>query len=631
MKKIISIALLLAMCLSLFAGCSKESTGSADLEGAKKYLEAMLQSDPVDTALDYKLVGVVNVGGVEYTVNWTSDNANIIITREGKMVNVDLPECGAEVVKYVLTATITDGNGNEVTTTFNRRIPASASAGKTPAEIVDECYALADGETLDNVTLTGKIVKIVSGVNPQYNSMRFTIAVEGCEDKPILCYNIKGDKVSNDICVGDTATVNGVVKNYQGTIEFDTDCVLVELVPCGIEKPTDSKVIVDQAFALEPNTSMPYIATLTGTITKINEAYSASYGNITVTMAVEGSDGTKLLKCYRLKGVGADTLAVSDTITVTGIIKNYQHSSGDCEVEFDSGCTLGNVVKGDGTTPEIPDDSDEPSTEKPSDPKQIVDSAFALEPGASLPYTATLTGKITKINTEFSTQFNNITVTIEVEGTAGTKQLKCYRLKGTGADALAVGDVITVSGTIKNYQHSSGDTEVEFDAGCTLDKVVKADDVTPDDPQNPDEPTPQPSDAPEVGVAYKFGMIQENISTTDVYYLAGGMDGYYMATTTNVTNAIDIYVEETAGGYYLYTMDGSNKVYINMVVSGTHVNGAYEAAASTVYSWDAENATMVATVNDELYWFATRNDKTYDTIGPCKVSYNGFYCMFYAA
>ena len=135
---------------------------------------------------------------------------------------------------------------------------------------------------------------------------------------------------------------------------------------------------------------------------------------------------------------------------------------------------------------------------------------------------------------------------------------------------------------------------------------------------------------PVAGTAYKFGMVQSNAGKT--VYLAGGMSGYYMATTEDVNAAIDVYLEETDSGYYLYTLnaDGS-KLYINMVVSGTHVNGAYEAAASTVYTIDADRKSIVATVNDELYHFGTRNDNTYLTVGPCKVSYNGFDCQFYGA
>ena len=43
--------------------------------------------------------------------------------------------------------------------------------------------------------------------------------------------------------------------------------------------------------------------------------------------------------------------------------------------------------------------------------------------------------------------------------------IQCFRLSGEGADKLAVGDVITVTGVIKNYKGT-----IEFDAGCTFTK-----------------------------------------------------------------------------------------------------------------------------------------------------------------
>lgn len=135
-------------------------------------------------------------------------------------------------------------------------------------------------------------------------------------------------------------------------------------------------------------------------------------------------------------------------------------------------------------------------------------------------------------------------------------------------------------------------------------------------------------ETPVVGTAYKFGMAQGNLYYA-VYYLAGGMSSYYMATTTSVSDAIDVYIEETTGGYYFYCFVGGAKTYINFVVSGTHVNGAYESTASTVYRFDTESKTLIAAVDGEDYWLATRNDNTYTTMGPCKVSYAGFYGQFY--
>lgn len=153
--------------------------------------------------------------------------------------------------------------------------------------------------------------------------------------------------------------------------------------------------------------------------------------------------------------------------------------------------------------------------------------------------------------------------------------------------------------------------------------------IVPDGGNETPEPTPALNviTAPAVDTAYKFGMVQQNVNNT-VYYLAGGMDSYYMATTDDASQALDVYLETTEGGYYLYCYVGNVKTYINCVVNDTHVNGAYEATASTVYTVE-ESGRLVTTIEETLYAFGTRNDKTYTTIGPVKVSYNGFHCYFY--
>ena len=157
---------------------------------------------------------------------------------------------------------------------------------------------------------------------------------------------------------------------------------------------------------------------------------------------------------------------------------------------------------------------------------------------------------------------------------------------------------------------------------------------TPSVPSVPSEPAGDLSveDAPVVGTAYKFGMVQQKVSATSVYYLTGAMNGYYMDTTTSADAAVDVYLEETSGGYYLYTMnEKGTKYYINMVVSGTHVNGQFGAAtATTVYTFDTESYTLIAEIDGIPYWFGTRSDMTYTTVGPVKVEYAGFYCQLYA-
>ena len=99
-------------------------------------------------------------------------------------------------------------------------------------------------------------------------------------------------------------------------------------------------------------------------------------------------------------------------------------------------------------------------------PEKIVNAAYALAKDTSLEGTYTLTGKIISVDTAYSTQFKNVTVTIVV-GDMTDKPVQCFRMKGTDAEKLAVNDTITVTGTLKNY----GGT-IEFDANCSLDARV---------------------------------------------------------------------------------------------------------------------------------------------------------------
>ncbi len=101
-------------------------------------------------------------------------------------------------------------------------------------------------------------------------------------------------------------------------------------------KPETPAEIVDAAYALEDGATLaegPY--TLTGVITSVDEAYNSKYGNITVTIKVNGADETKLIKCFRMVGEGIDDLIVGDTITVTGDLTNWSGT-----IEFATACTL---------------------------------------------------------------------------------------------------------------------------------------------------------------------------------------------------------------------------------------------------------------------------------------------------
>ena len=273
----------------------------------------------------------------------------------------------------------------------------------------------------------------------------------------------------------------------------------------------------------------------------------------------------------------------------------------------------------------------------------------------------TLTGGISKLTIVYTKMFTDtklgakITITDKTTGTAYTDTLSKEadkNDKGTKwtyewtLDTPITGDfTIEVLNTSPSANTGNKDRLTILNlswtpAGGSVTPPPATEDTTPStEATTPSTEVTTPStpstsltvvDTPVVGTAYKFGMVQQNVEAPNLFYLKGGMDGFYMATSSNVSDAIDVYLEQTTGGYYLYTLEGTTKTYINMVVSGTHVNGAYEATASTVYTYDATAKTLIAVVNDADYWFGTRNDKKYETVGPCKTSYNGFYCQFYA-
>ena len=242
-----------------------------------------------------------------------------------------------------------------------------------------------------------------------------------------------------------------VVANGKLTIKLpDTDATvkLTATLKCG--SVTETRVfeiklvatemsyaeIVDAAYKLEAGTSLPGTCRLFGKIIKIDTAWSDQFKNITVTIIVDGITD-KPIKCFRLKGEGADKLAEGQTINVYGTIKNYQGT-----VEFDAGCLL------------IADDD-------VAAVKTVI-SAYKLAKDTALDGEKTLTGVITKIDTPYSDQFKNITVTITVAGISD-KTIQCFRMVGEGAANLAEGQVITVTGTLKNYNGT-----VEFDAKCTF-------------------------------------------------------------------------------------------------------------------------------------------------------------------
>ena len=445
MKKFISLILVLMLCLSVFAGCGAEETPAANaaettaaaqdnnLAAAREYLFTMYKDALETTPTDYVVVGTIVIGTEAYDIEWTADTDTINFVRgDDKMVTVDVDEENPEEVVYNLTATIQDAAGNTESVSFAHKVPAALILdGMSYDEIVDAAYTLEDGLAMqDAQRLYGVITSVDTEYSEEYKNITVTIQVGDKADKLIQCFRLSGEGVK-DLKVGDDITVEGTLKNYKGTIEFDKGCQFL-----GLGEKIDQSMILDAAYALEDGLAMTAPTALQGVISKIDAPWSDEYKNITVIMVVDGIED-KPVMAYRLSGEGAKDLAEGDLITVAGTIKNYKGT-----IEFDKGCKL------------IPN-------EALKDAKTAM-ASYGLEEGLAMNAPVTVTGTIASVDTEYSEEYKNITVTIVVGGLEDYK-IQCFRLSGEGVKDLAVGKTITVNGTIKNYKGT-----IEFDKGCTL-------------------------------------------------------------------------------------------------------------------------------------------------------------------
>ena len=427
MKKTLMVLLLVAFCASLFAGAGLTNAAAF----VKANYDKSSKSNPAPrTTADFEVYSSITIKNVNYTIEWTTDTEYVqVVPGSNNIVKIDIDEAAPQETVYTLTAVITDTtDGEKKTLTMSKTLP-QGSVDPSDEELVLSSYLLADGEYLPKeIRLAGTVVAIPTVYSEQYKNITVNIQIGGMADNLIQCYRLSGDGCDS-IKVGDVITVEGKVKNYKGTIEFDKPVMV------GYGDIPNQSATVDAAYLLADGEAMKGAQILVGTIDSIPTAYSAQYGNITVNIIPTGD--TRIVQAYRLKGNGAESLKVGDTIAIVGNIKNYKGT-----IEFDKDCMI----------------------VKPENYRSIKTllKAYQLEDGKALEGTRQVTGTIVAIPSAYSEQYGNITVDIVTDGVEAYK-IQCYRLAG-GADRK-VGDTITVTGTIKNYK-----VTIEFDKNCTYTK-----------------------------------------------------------------------------------------------------------------------------------------------------------------
>ena len=550
-----------------------------DIQEAVKELADMYEDlDGSATENDYELIASLTLDKTVFTINWSTDNSNVKLELVNGLWVVDVPDEVEEQFNYKLTATITTAGGQSATLDFTCIVPGGIGMISNPEVGKAYKFALLHGNEKCVVYFDGgnysSYAWYLSYSTDQLAAVDVYLeAVEGVEDAYRLYFDKDGEKTyirayprdgdttkgtlelttvvpeeyytfdseyntlvytsvtGESFYIGSSGTYKSISLSAYSHITSATSYIAHLYGAGGVkeelpeqELPTvpenyTSQDIVDALYKLEAGQTLEGPYEFTGIITSIKYEYDPGYNNISVNIVVEGREDKPVL-CYRL--IGGETLKVGDTITVFAGLTNYNGT-----YETTSGGVIRNIVEGDGTLPE---------PEVPSDAKGILDALYALADGETLTGSYTLTGKITALD-----NYNN--PTIVVEGFED-KPVYCYRLVVTAA----VGDVITVNATtMKNY----GGT-YEF-MNCTL---VENGNDNPDTPDNPGYVTQITVNTP-----YKYFLNQTGVGKT--LYFAGIMDGNYLATTDDLASAVDVYFEETTGGYHVYFLAGETKTYIN--------------------------------------------------------------------
>ena len=117
------------------------------------------------------------------------------------------------------------------------------------------------------------------------------------------------------------------------------------------------------------------------------------------------------------------------------------------------------------------------------------------------------------------------------------------------------------------------------------------------------------------GTAYHLFIDQENVGKR--YYLDGTVNGYHLGATEDLDDALNVYVEEAgiAGKYNLFCVKGNERLYINIVQSGTFYNAVFNNSPITAYDYDLTLKTFIGTIDGNKLLLGTNSTLDYARIG----------------
>lgn len=212
---------------------------------AVEFLKLLYTEDNVETAVDYVMLDLFQTdSGKFYKVEWSvdvSEDLVRIVPNENGSVTVDVNELCQQDTPYTLTASMATAEGYRITHSWHFILPKV----RDMVTIVEEAYALGNGQRLPGqYTLTGKIISVEKAWSEDYQNISVIISIEGCGRKTVRCYGLTGEGAES-LRVGDEITVSGVIKKYNGRVEFDSGCKLEPSKPEAAESVDSEQLTPD--------------------------------------------------------------------------------------------------------------------------------------------------------------------------------------------------------------------------------------------------------------------------------------------------------------------------------------------------------------------------------------------------
>lgn len=459
-----------------------------------------------------------------------------------------------------------------------------------PAVVLPAAYELGADEVLKGThTLKGKIIAS-DGYNAEYNDISVTIVVDGYEDYPIYCFQIKKD--ADKIQVGDYIAVQGTIKNYKGTkVEFERPTLLA-YEKAKVDADAYTKMTIDEARKAEKGAKVQ----VTGVVAQITYASGMAPNGIYLV------DNTNSIYVYNNEV--ATSVAVGNTITIVAekdwwILEKEAESAAKHGYQGCNQLTKARVIENDKKVSE-PDYS----WVKESTVKQILDTPFTTD------ITTTIYKVTAFVKKQEATGFSNFYFD-DLDGITGSYTYT--QCNGNDLDWLEPfnGKICTVYLSVINAKSIATGCNWRFKPIKVIDENFTFD----------------IANAPTFAIDY-FGITQfENKYTADpakelVSSASSTLLGFEGVTLSYSSDKTDvIYFEEVDGKTVMHC--GTTYGKANVTVSATH-NGK-TASKTIVIEYAKPQQFDSITVADAI---AAADDETVivkGIVGPSVVNKNGFY------